>query len=108
MPTSYSFFGTVLLLFLNIFSILLIVDFFIPFLVLWGKKFVIVLMGLLMVFNYLALYKGKYYKDVFADFDNAIDRYRKWNKYVSMYIVSSILLMLVILAIANYRHNGHL
>jgi len=108
MPSLFSFLGSVALLFFNIFTILAIVDFFYPFLLLGNKYYVLVLMGMLAIFNYLVLYRGEYYKEVFEDFDRTSDRYKHWNKYVSIYIISSIFLFLVVLLIADYRFDGHL
>ncbi|BAX79998.1 hypothetical protein ALGA_1623 [Labilibaculum antarcticum] len=65
-------------------------------------------MGILAILNYLVLYRGGYYKEVFEDFDRAGDSYQHWNKYVSIYIISSIFLFLVVLLIADYRFDGHL
>jgi len=108
MPVLFSFLGSLLLLFMNIFSILSIVDFFESFLYLGNKYYVLMPMIVLAAFNYFVLYRGGNYKIIFNTFDNSNDKYNSWNKYVSLYIVGSILLMLIILGIADYRHNGHL
>ena len=108
MPVLFSFLGTLLLLFINIFSILLIVDFFKPFLSLGNKYYVLVPMLVLATFNYAVLYKGNNYISIFDAFDNSNDKYKSWNKYVLIYIIGSVLLMLIVLGIADYRHNGHL
>jgi len=108
MPVLFSFLGTLLLVFMNIFSVLSIIDLFSPFLLQINKYFVLLLMFIIALFNYLILYKGNYYIDVFDDFDNSNDKYKSWNKYVSIYIIGSVAFMLVVLGIENYRHNGHL
>ena len=108
MPVLYSFLGTLLLLFMNIFSILLIVDFFKSFLSLGNKYCILVPMLILSVFNYFVLYQGGNYKSIFESFDSSKDKYRSWNKYVIIYIIGTVILMLIVLGIADYRHNGHL
>ncbi len=93
---------------MNIFSILLIIDFFKPLLLFGKKYYVLILMVVLAVFNYFALYRREHYMKVFDKFDNASDKYKSWNKYVPFYIIGSIVLMLIVLGIADYRHDGHL
>jgi len=108
MPVLYSFLGTLLLLFMNIFSILLIVDFFKSFLSLGNKYCILVPMLILSVFNYFVLYQGGNYISIFESFDSSKDKYKSWNKYVIIYIIGTVILMLIVLGIADYRHNGHL
>ena len=108
MPILFSFLGTLLLLFMNLFSILLIVDFFKSFLSLGNKYCVLVPMLVLATFNYVVLYKGGNYISIFEGFDNSSDKYKSWNRYVLIYIIGSVSLMLIVLGIAGYRHNGHL
>lgn len=108
MPVLFSFLGSILLLFMNVFSFLLIVDFFKPFLFLVNKYYVFVLMLVLAVINYFVLYRGEHYLIVFDNFDNSSDKYKSWNKYVLLYTIGSILIMLIVLGIADYRHDGHL
>jgi len=108
MPVLFSFLGSMLLLFMNVFSFLLIVDFLKPFLFLVNKYYVFVLMLVLAVINYFVLYRGEHYLNVFDNFDNSSDNYKSWNKYVPLYIIGSILIMLIVLGIADYRHDGHL
>lgn len=107
MPSLFSFLGSVALLFFNIFTMLVIVDFFYPFLLLGNKYCVLVLMGMLAIFNYFALYRREYYKEVFEGFDRS-DDYKSWNQYVVIYIVGSVLLILFVVGIASYRQNGHI
>ena len=107
MPAYFSFLATTALMFINIFILLAAVNFFIPFFKLGNKYYTIALMVVLAFLNYLILYRGKYYEEVFSDFDRAQEKYKSWKKSVPIYIISSILLLLVVLAIADYRHDGH-
>lgn len=107
MPVFFSYAATTLLMFINIFILLAVVNFFIPFFQLGNKYYTIVLLALLAIFNYLVLYRGKYYQEVFSYFEKHKSRYESWEKSVPIYIISSILLLLIILAIADYRHDGH-
>lgn len=110
-PGFFSFSATMVLLSLNIFSILGILGFAFnevyDFIISLTKYSMLGLFFLIGLFNYLILYRGKYYEEVFTDFDKYEDRYRSWKKSVPIYIISSIVLLLVVLAIADYRHDGH-
>ena len=108
MPYMYSFGATLMLLYMNIFSVIMTTNFFKPFFHLANKLYVLILMLLLAVFNYLVLYRGRYYTEVFDRFDNESERYKSWNKYVPIYIIVSVLFMLIVLEIADYQHDGHL
>ncbi len=108
MPVLFSYLGTVLLLFMNIFSVFGLIGFYYPLKAYINKLHVLVLMLLLVAFNYLVLYRGKYYTEVFDRFDNESERYKSWNKFVPIYIIASVLFMLVILGIADYQHDGRL
>ena len=108
MPVLFSYLGTVLLLFMNIFSVFGLIGFYYPLKAHINKLHVLVLMLLLVAFNYLVLYRGKYYTEVFDRFDNESERYKSWNKFVPIYIIASVLFMLVILGIADYQHDGRL
>lgn len=108
MPVLFSFLGSVLLVYMNTFSVFGLIGFYYPLTEYTNKLYVLMVMLILAVFNYFTLYKGKRYIDVFDDFDKEIDKYKSWNKSVPIYIISSILLMLVVLLIADYRHDGHL
>lgn len=107
MPAWFSFLATTLLVFINIFIVLAIVNFFMPFFQLGNKYYTIIVMAFLALLNYLILYRGKYYEEVFGDFEKYESRYESWKKSVPIYIISSIVLLLVVLAIADYRHDGH-
>ncbi len=63
-------------------------------------------MLILAILNYLVLYKGKYYTEVFNKFDNESEKYKIWNNSVVIYIIASIFLMLIVLGVADYRHDG--
>lgn len=107
MPALYSFSGSTLLLFMNVFSIITIVSFFKPLLFLGNKLNALILLFVFAAFNYFVLYRREHYLDVFNDFDNASDKYKSWNNSVPFYIVGSILLLVVVLLIADYRYDGH-
>lgn len=107
MPVLFSYLGTVLLLFMNICSVFGLIGFYYPLKAHISKLHILGLMLLLVVFNYIVLYRGKYYTEVFDRFDNESEMYKSWNKYVPIYIIASILFMLVILGIADYQHDGH-
>lgn len=87
MPALYSFLGSALLLYLNVFSILAIVSFFRAQSLLVNKLYVVISMIIFMAFNYFVLYRRKHYMDVFDDFDNASNKYRSWNNSVPFYII---------------------
>jgi uncharacterized membrane protein len=103
----YSIGGSVVLLYFNILSILAIIDFFKPFLSTETnyKLHVIVSYAILAAFNYFVLYRKKRYIEVFDYFDEHKEKYKKWNKSVPAYIICSVIVMLVIVAIAMYRHG---
>ena len=105
MPYIYSFMGTVLLLTFNVFSIVAIISFMYPNDII-NKYSTLGLSLFIAFFNFLILYRGKYYKEVFSDFDKYEDRYKNWKNSVPIYIISSIVLLLVVLAIADYRYDG--
>jgi len=85
MPALYSFLGSALLLYLNVFSILSIVSFF-NSLILLNKLNALILLIVFAAFNYLVLYRRKHYMDVFDDFDKASDTYKSWNNSVPFYM----------------------
>lgn len=107
-PVFTAFLISIVLLYMNIFSILSIIDFLKPFLFLSNKLHVLTLMLILAILNYLVLYKGKYYTEVFNKFDNESEKYKIWNNSVVIYIIASIFLMLIVLGVADYRHDGSL
>lgn len=75
----------------------------------FGSKFhVLIMMLILAVINYFVLYWKEHYIDVFDNFDSSSDKYKGWNKYVPLYVVGSVLFLVVVLLIADYRYDGHL
>jgi hypothetical protein len=72
-----------------------------------NKYSILVLYFLIGPFNYLTLYRCGYYKEVFLDFERTKEKYKYWEKTVPIYIISSIVLLLIVLAIADYRHVEH-
>ncbi len=106
MPALYSFMGTLFLLTFNIFCIVGLIGFIYPTSII--NKYTTLGLGLIVaLLNYLFLYRGEYYKEVFSDFEKYESRYESWKKSVPIYIISSIALLLIVLAIADYRHDGH-
>ena len=106
MPYLFSFLASTMLVYFNILSLYGIVSFFIPALTTVDKFFVLCFMLLLMLVNYLLLYKNNYYKEVFYDFQKHSERYTAWNRSVRIYIISSIIFLLIVLVIADYSHEG--
>ena len=111
-PGFFSFSATMVLVSLNIFSIIGILGFIFngvyDFIIFLTKYSILVLFVLIGLLNYLILYRNKHYEEVFSAFDRMSDRYEGWKKSVPIYIIGSIVLLLVVLAIADYRYDGHL
>jgi hypothetical protein len=112
MPALFSFLGTMVLASFNIFSILGTCGFFISSvheLIFKASKYsVLILYAVIGSFNYLSLYRNKYYEEVFDDFDKNGEKYKHWNLSVKLYIILSIAFMLCTLAIADLRNHGHI
>lgn len=110
-PGFFSFSATVVLVSLNIFSAVGLCGFlstYINSLIFSMSKYSILVLYLLIgLFNYFTLYRGNHYKEVFSGFERASEKYKDWEKTVPIYIISSIVLLLIVLAIADYRHDGH-
>ena len=62
-------------------------------------------LALLGLFNYLLLYRKKRYEEIFDDFKADSDYYKKWDKSVRIYIWSSVLSLLTVLAISVWRNH---
>ena len=107
MPAFFSFMATITLLNLNFLSVFGLLSFFYPSMKSINKFYALIFMVILGVINYLVLYRRKYYIEVFDDFDREREDYKKWDKSVTIYIIASILFVLITLAIADYRHDGH-
>lgn len=108
MPQLFSLLAPSALVGLNILSVAFTLGFFYPdFGIFFNKHVCVAIFLILVLINYLVLYRGKYYEEIFADFDKYQDRYNSWKNSVPIYIISSIVLLLVVLAIADYRHDGH-
>jgi hypothetical protein len=109
-PVFRAFFVTVLLIAFNILTIeniyLFIKDFFvIPKLSEYYKIEGIVHLSFLGLINYLLLYRKKKYEDVFWEFQNNYDKYKKWDKSVKWYIILTIVISIVVLIIADIRNH---
>lgn len=111
-PGFFSFSATMVLVSLNIFSIIGLGGFFLSsvhdLIVSLNKYSIIVLYAGIGMFNYLTLYKNKYYEEIFNDFDKNTEKYKPWNLSVKLYIVLSITLLLVTLVIADLRNHGRI
>lgn len=109
-PGFFSFSATVVLVSLNIFSIIGILGFLnnelYYFMISLSKYSVVILFSLVGLLNYLVLYRGDHFKEVFYYFDKESEKFKYWNKSIIIYILSSILLFLIVLAIADYRFDG--
>lgn len=112
MPALFSFLATMVLVSFNIFSILGISGLFInsvhSFILGSGKFSILILYAFIGIFNYVALYRGARYEEVFAFFDKNEVRYKKWNLSVTLYILGSIVAMLAMLVLADLVNHGHL
>jgi putative copper export protein len=104
-PAIFSFFGSALLLFMNIFSSIMIVDYFKPIFHLLSKFYIVVLMLILAAFNYLTLYRNKRFKEIFDGFDMNRQSYQKWDLSINIYFILTILLFLAVLIIADIRNH---
>lgn len=107
MPAWFSFLASTTLTSINFISLIGIAGFMYPFLNNINKIHALILMAICALLNYLVLYRGKYYVEVFDDFEKYESRYNSWEKSVPIYIISSIVLFFIVLAIADYRHDGH-
>jgi Ca2+/Na+ antiporter len=111
-PAFFSFSATMVLVSLNIFSIIGATGFFInPVhdLILKATKYsILILYAAIGLFNYLTLYKNKYYEEVFDDFDKQGENYKGWNLSVKLYIILSIVFLLGTLALADLRNHGRI
>ena len=112
MPALFSFLGTMVWASINIFSILGTSGFFISSvheLIFKASKYsVLILYAVIGSFNYLFLYRNKYYEEVFEDLDKHGEKYKHWNLSVKLYIILSIVFMLGTLAIADLRNHGRI
>lgn len=95
---------------LNIQSVIFYADFFVFYLPKDSnyKAYVLVLIAILSLLNYLVLYRNKYYEKVFADFDKHEAKYERWNKSVKAYIILSIAVLLSVLILADLRNHGRI
>jgi uncharacterized membrane protein len=110
-PGFFSFSAITVLVSLNVFSIIGILGFIYnglyDFIISFNKYSVVILFILIGLLNYLVLYRGNHYKEVFLDIDSMSEKYEHWNKSVIIYVVSSTGLLLIVLAIADYLFDGH-
>lgn len=107
-PTLYSILGTAMLLFMNIYSSLLLVEIFKPIPFLEDKKFVLILFMILVLLIYLILYRKSQYISIFENFDKTCEKNDVRKRYISIYIMSTIVILLALLGIADFRYDGHL
>jgi hypothetical protein len=112
MPQLFSFLGTMVLASFNVFSILGTSGFFISSvhdLIFKASKYsILILYAVIGSFNYLSLYRNKYYEEVFNDFDKHGEKYKGWNFSVKLYIILSIAFMLGTLVMADLRNHGRI
>lgn len=107
MPQLFSFLGASLLVYLNIFSVVGVFGFFYPIYKNTNKFYALLLMLIIAFLNYILLYRNKYYEEVFTSFDKSKGKYKRWDKTVPIYIIGSVVLLLIVLAISDYRYDGH-
>ena len=108
MPALFSFLVAVSLISLNVFSVVGIIQFFLPGLSLINKINMVALYGAISLFTYLALYRGNHYKKVFQTFDQNRETYKNWDKSVLFCIIITVVLLLSVLVIADLRNHGRL
>lgn len=102
MPLLFSCLGSVLLMYGNIFTILGILGFFLPVFDYFQKHHVVILMLVILLFNYLLIYHNGNYKEKFEEFDRDEELSIRWKNSVTIYIVSTIIAALIMLSIADY------
>jgi hypothetical protein len=108
-PVAYSFMVPVMLVYFNLFSIFTVTSFFFKDIKAFATKLnVLLVFTLLSIINYLLLYKNKRYEDVFNDFDILPIDYKVWNFRVKAYIISSVVIMLIILVVADQINQGNI
>lgn len=107
-PVSASFFLPILFLYFNSFSLIywagIIFNFNPPF----TKEYAIAFFIMLATLSYLVLYHKSRYKSIFEYFDKQALKNKKYNRYVLVYIVATILLFLSTLIAADMRFDRHL
>lgn len=102
MPALFSYIITVLLLFMNIFSVIGLVALFYPTKPHINKMNAFFLIILIALFNYTLIYRCNHYKEIFNRFDNDSMKYEAWNLFVKVYVILSVILLLVVLGMADY------
>ncbi|MEO8886664.1 MAG: hypothetical protein ABI367_11415 [Mucilaginibacter sp.] len=108
-PVFYAFLVTVVLFYLNLFTLVAGVSFIWKDLKKLGTAFnVITVMCVLALLNYLILYKGKKYEDIFNEFEIDSLGYKDWDFSIKIYIIVSITLCLIALIIADRINQGKL
>lgn len=108
-PGFYSFLVTTALLLFNVMSILAIIGFFLPsFMRVMNKQNVLLMASFIGLLNYLLLYRGGSYKEVFNDFEICSADFKNWDLLVKLYLILSGCLFLGVLVIADIRNHGHL
>ncbi|MGB5979294.1 MAG: hypothetical protein WBG62_17910 [Cyclobacteriaceae bacterium] len=109
-PGFYSFAATVVLVSFNIFSSVGVLGFIFDavynLIVSITKYSVIALYIIIASINYIILYKEGYYKQMFLFFEKNEEKYERWRKSILVYIISTIVFTLIVLAIADFRHNA--
>ena len=105
-PYLFSFLASSLLVYMNVVSLFTLIGYFIPSITSVNKLVYLCFSLLLLLLNYILLYRKNYYKEVFYDFQKHSERYTAWNRSVRNYIIGSIILLLIVLVMADYRHGG--
>lgn len=108
MPVLYSFLATTMLVSFNIEAIAGTIHVFYPYLPVHSKYYALILILAIGLMNYFILYRNKYYETVFNDFDLYKVNYKRWDLSVKVYIISSILILLVTLVLADLKNHGRL
>ncbi|WP_123985218.1 hypothetical protein [Taibaiella soli] len=105
-PAFYAFMVTVMLIYINIFSVWVMFamqDEILKRNV--AKGTVLIFMAIIGLVNYLLLYRRGKYKEVFDQFDKTFEQYKKWDLSVKLYIIGSVLFWLIMLFLMDRQNH---
>ena len=105
-PEMVTFFASVMLLFLNMISILFVINFYYPILNMINKYYFIGLYIFLCIVNYISFYKGKKYLKVFDDFSKQENDNPRRKIFFRVYFILTILIILVLLFFVEFKRKG--
>ena len=92
---------------INIFSLLMFVDLLLfPFLYLTKKIYVVALILLLSLIHYAILFRNNKYEEVFERLKEVESHHLR--KYVRIYVILSIVVLVFFLSLVDLKHTGSL